>query len=129
MEYLLDTVTLVRYLSNTGKLPQKVKRIFDQAEKGLCTFSISTISIMEILYLAERKKIPISLEEVVEKIRLSSIYKIINLSTEIILAAQSVDFYELHDRLILATAKYLDIPIISSDTKFKEVEGIKVIWQ
>jgi PIN domain nuclease of toxin-antitoxin system len=128
MEYLLDTVTLIRYLSNTGKLPQKVKNIFDQADNGLCKFNISTISFMEILYLAERKKIPISLEEVVNKIRLSSIYKIINLSTEIVLTARSVDFYELHDRLILATAKYLDIPVISSDSKFKDVKGIKVTW-
>ncbi|MCP5105732.1 MAG: type II toxin-antitoxin system VapC family toxin [bacterium] len=44
------------------------------------------------------------------------------------MTAQSVKFYELHDRLILATAKYLDIPVVSSDTEFKKVEGIEIIW-
>jgi predicted nucleic acid-binding protein len=129
MEYLLDTVTLVRYLSNTGKLTGRVKKIFDEADNSQGSLCISTVSLMEILYLAEKKRINISLEEAVKKIQLSTIYSIIDLSTEIVLKAREVNFSELHDRLILATAKYLDIPIISSDDKFKEVEGIEVIWK
>lgn len=128
MEYLLDTVSLVRYLSNTGKISTKVKNIFDKAEKNQCSFFISTISFMEILYLSEKNRIPITLKETVEKIQLSTIYEVVDLSTEIILTAQTVDFYELHDRLILATAKYLGVPIISSDTKFNNVESIQTIW-
>lgn len=129
MEYLLDTVSLVRYLSNTGKISQKVKKIFDKADKNRCSFFISTISFMEIMYLSEKKRIPITLNETVEKIQLSTIYEVIDLSTEIVLTAQTVEFYELHDRLILATAKYLGVPIISSDTKFSDVEGIQTIWE
>ncbi|HLP48133.1 MAG TPA: type II toxin-antitoxin system VapC family toxin [Candidatus Kapabacteria bacterium] len=128
MDYLLDTVTLVRYLSKSGKLSEKVKKIFSEGDNGRCKFFISTISFMEILYLSERNKIPVSLEEVVEKIRLSTIYEVIDLSTEIVIEAKSVDFYEMHDRLILATAKYLNVPVISSDSKFKNVEGINVVW-
>jgi PIN domain nuclease of toxin-antitoxin system len=128
MDYLLDTVTLVRYLSNTGKLTKKVKTIFADTDKGDCKLFVSTISFMEILYLSERNRIPVSLEEVVEKVRLSTIYEIIDLSTEIVIEAKTIEFDELHDRLILATAKYLDIPVISSDSKFREVDGIDVIW-
>ncbi len=128
MEYLLDTVTLVRYLSNSGKLSPKVKEIFDCSERFECVFAISTISLMEIMYLAEKNRISISLEETLERIRFSTMYKIMNLSTEIIQTAQTVRFYEMHDRLILATAKYLNIPIISPDNQFKNIEGIEVIW-
>ena len=53
---------------------------------------------------------------------------IINLVPEILRVAQTIQFYELHDRLILATAKWLDIPVISSDSKFENVAGIRVIW-
>jgi len=129
MEYLLDTVTLVRYLTESGHLTREVRDIFEKADNNECQFYISTVSLMEILYLTEKNRIPISLEEVVEKIRLSNIYEVIDLSTEIILTAKSVNFHELHDRLILATAKYLDIPVISPDGQFNEVEGIEVIWQ
>jgi predicted nucleic acid-binding protein len=124
----LDTVTLVRYLTNSGKLSSKVKEIFDRSDRFECEFAISTISLMEIMYLAEKNRIPISLGEVLEKIRLFTMYNIINLSTEIRETAQSVRFYEMHDRLILATAKYLDIPIISPDAQFIHFEGIEVIW-
>jgi len=40
----------------------------------------------------------------------------------------AVYFNELHDRLILATAKWLDIPIISIDSKFKNIHDIETIW-
>ena len=129
MEYLLDTVTLVRYLTKSRNITAKVKIIFEKAEQNECKFFISTISFMEILYLSEKKRIPINLDEVVEKIKESTIYSVAALSTEIILTAQQVDFYELHDRMILATAKYLDLPLISPDRKFKEVGDIETIWK
>lgn len=128
MDYLLDTVSLIRYLSNTGKISQKAKEIFDKADDYQCKFFISTVSLMEILYLSEKNRIPITLNDAIEKIQLSTIYEVVDLSTEIILTAQTVDFYELHDRLILATAKYLEVPIISPDTEFKHVEGTRAIW-
>ncbi|MCW5213058.1 hypothetical protein VU04_09130 [Desulfobulbus sp. TB] len=42
--------------------------------------------------------------------------------------AEDIDFYALHDRLILATAKWLEVSVISSDGKFAAVEGIEVVW-
>jgi predicted nucleic-acid-binding protein len=56
MEYLLDTVSLVRYLSNTGKTSPKVREIFDKADKNQCSFFISTSSLMEIMYLSEKNR-------------------------------------------------------------------------
>ncbi len=53
---------------------------------------------------------------------------IIDLNPDILKVAELIHFFELHDRLILATAKWLDIPIISSDKAFQDVLGIKVIW-
>ncbi len=52
---------------------------------------------------------------------------IINLNTEILRVAETMDFPELHDRLILAAAKWLAVPVISSDRAFVGVPGIDVI--
>ena len=52
----------------------------------------------------------------------------VNLNSDIVKTAESIKFYELHDRLILSTAKWLEIPIISSDKRFKEISMIKTIW-
>jgi len=80
------------------------------------------------MYLAEKKRIPIDLPETLRRIESSSKYMIVNLTPEILNVAQTINFYELHDRLILATAKWLDVPLISSDSKFGMVPGIRVIW-
>jgi hypothetical protein len=63
-----------------------------------------------------------------ERLETSTKYLIVNLSPEILRVAETIEFDELHDRLILATARWLDIPILSSDDKFDHVPGIAVIW-
>ena len=75
-----------------------------------------------------RSRIPITLKETLDSLNTSSIYQIVNLTPEILIVAEKVAFFELHDRLILATAKWLDVPIISSDRRFAEVEGLTTIW-
>jgi len=55
-------------------------------------------------------------------------YIIADLTPDILKVAETVEFYELHDRLILATAKWLGIQIISSDSEFDKVGGIRVLW-
>jgi predicted nucleic acid-binding protein len=50
------------------------------------------------------------------------------LSPDILRVAETIEFHELHDRLILATAKWLGVKIISSDSEFRKVEGIEVLW-
>jgi hypothetical protein len=44
------------------------------------------------------------------------------------LKAETIQFYELHDRLILGTVKYLGLSILSSDERFDEVNEISRIW-
>jgi PIN domain nuclease of toxin-antitoxin system len=75
----------------------------------------------------EKKRIAIDLQQTLNLINSSRYYNIINLTPEILLTAETIEFYELHDRLILATAKWLDIPIISSDSLFPKLPNIIVI--
>ena len=125
MQYLLDTVTIIRHFSEIGKLGKKAQEILDNEDNA---FVISVVSLMEILYLSEKRRIKIDLIETLNRIELSSLYQIADLTSDILKVANDLHFHELHDRLILATAKWLDIPIISSDEKFKSVDGIKVFW-
>lgn len=129
MQYLLDTVTIVRHFSGRGRIGRTAAHILDTIEERDDLLVISVISLMEIMYLAERNRITIDLSETLERIESSSKYMIVNLSPEILRVAETIDFYELHDRLILATARWLDIPVISSDEAFEAVPGIDVIWE
>jgi PIN domain nuclease of toxin-antitoxin system len=126
MEYLLDTVTLIRHFTGSGKIGKTASQILSSSSEH--KFLISVVSLMEILYLSEKNRIEINLEETLDKINSSSLYSVIDLTPQILEMAQSVKFYELHDRLILSTAKWLGIPVISSDEEFETVDNMEIIW-
>ncbi len=52
----------------------------------------------------------------------------VDLNHHVLRVATTIDFPELHDRLILATAKWMEIGVLSSDRAFRDVDGIDVIW-
>lgn len=128
MQYLLDTVTVIRFFSSSGKIGNKARMILNNCIESNAHFNISVISLMEILYLSEKMRIKLSLSKTIDIISNSSLYSIVNLSPEILIIAENIDFYELHDRMILATAKWLNTPIISSDKRFDEIKSVNRIW-
>ncbi len=82
MQYLLDTVTVVRHFSGKGKIGSAAALILDAIEERNDLFVISVISLMEIMYLAEKCRIDINLSETLSRINASSKYNIINLFPE-----------------------------------------------
>ena len=89
MQYLLDTVTIIRHFTEIGKLGQKAQEILNGAEN---TFLISVVSLMEILYLSEKRRIDIDLRETLNGIELSSLYSIVDLTPDILKTATNLFF-------------------------------------
>ena len=125
MKYLLDTVTVIRHFANTGNIGHTARTLLAESGNQFC---ISVISLMEILYLAEKRRIKINLSQTIERIKSQPSFQIVALTEDILKIAENVHFRELHDRLIIATAKWLKAPIITSDTEMKQLKNIKVIW-
>jgi len=84
---------------------------------------------MELLYLSEMKRVELQLDELVEVVSSSTNYEIIPVHSEVVLAAASIDDVpELHDRVIVGTAKWLDVPILTSDRAIKQSKHVQTIW-
>ena len=128
MQYLLDTNAIIRHFAQVSRLGVRAKEIIIQGEQDQHQLFVSIISLMEIMYLAEKNRIPLSLDEILENINSKKCYSIVEFDVDILREAANIQFYELHDRLILATAKHLGTPIISSDQEFAAIENIEVIW-
>ena len=128
MEYLADTVTVIRHFSETGKIGKRAFEVINGIERGEHHCYVSTISLVEILYLSEKRRIDISLEKTLEKIKGSENYSVISLTAQIVKIAESIDFPEIFDRLIISTAKYLKIPILTSDKKISSVNFVETVW-
>ena len=129
MEYLADTVTVIRHFSETGKIGKRAFEIITGTERGEHHCYVSTISLVEILYLSEKRRIDISLEKTLERIKDSENYSVISLTAQIVKLAESIDFPEIFDRLIISTAKYLKIPILTSDKKISSANFIETVWK
>ncbi len=128
MEYLADTVAIIRHLSGTGKIGKAAKEILKAADRGENIVYISIISLVEIMYLSEGHKIPVDFKTTHNKILKSENYQIIDLDMGIVEVAKGVKDLELHDRLIVATAKYLKIPILTCDISIQDSDAIEAIW-
>ena len=128
MHFLADTVAIIRHFANVGKIGKAARSILLDADNGKNKILISIISMVEILYLSERNRIPLNLEEMRSKLLHLDNYEIVDLDLEIVETARNVKGLELHDRLIVSTALSLNAPILTSDKIISASGDIDVIW-
>ena len=84
---------------------------------------------MEILYLSEAKRIDVRLPEVINLTLASTNYAIVPIDADIVLTAATIDDVpELHDRILVATASSLGIPLLTSDYVIAGSKHVQVIW-
>ena len=127
-EYVADTMALVIHLEKR-KLPSNVKQIFNSADAGKTIIHLPSIVFAEILYLSEKKRISLTLPDVRKHFAAFPNYRETHLSFEIIENAKQItDIPELHDRLIAATAKYLNLELITNDPKIQNSASVKTVW-
>lgn len=128
MDYLADTVIIVRHFANQGKIGKRAKSILNNVNTGSDTLIMSIISFVEILYLSEKNRININFDELRKVIEPLDNYEVVDLNLDIVESAKHIHGLELHDRLIVATAKFYDIPILTSDQEIINYKSVKTIW-
>ena len=129
MDYLVDTVALVRHLRAARGLGFRARSILRQADRGQHRVFISGVTLMEILYLSEKKRIPIDLESVRNLLIERDNYQVVPVGIDVVATAALIDDVpELHDRLIVATAKWLQIAILTNDPVISASKHVETIW-
>jgi PIN domain nuclease of toxin-antitoxin system len=126
--YVADTRAIVLYLEKR-KLPANVKVIFNHTAQGKYTMYFSAVSLMEIGYLSEKRRIDISVSSVLKLAEENNNFIIHSLDTATIIEAFKIKTIpELHDRLIAATASVLKAELITNDPVISRSNYIKTIW-
>ena len=128
MQYLADTVAIISHFASVGKIVKAAKSILQDADNGTNKILISIISMVEILYLSERNRVPLNLEEMRRKLLYLDNYEIIDLDLDIVETARTVQGLELHDRLIVSTALSLNVPVLTSDQIITDSGQVDVFW-
>ena len=131
--YVTDTHALLWHILGSKRLSSRAKSIFEDTDKGRGQIYIPAIALVEIVYLMEKAKIPPeSVENVIKlfdshpknytlaQITPPTIHALISVPRELI--------PEMPDRIIMATAAELGLPLITKDSKIKAAKVVKVIW-
>ena len=129
MDYLADTVAIVRHLRRHPAMGRQAAIIFQEADQGLHRIYLSAITLMEVLYLSEAGRIDLHLDELVAAVSRASNYEVVPVDADVILAAVGIDDVpELHDRIIVATARHLGVPILTGDRVIAASQHVQTLW-
>lgn len=113
------------------KLGRAARKLFEQAEARRATIYVPTLVLVELGNEIHRGRIAIegSFDSWVEALFSSRGFAPIELTTTIVLRAERLyAIPERSDRLIAATARELDLPLITRDPEIERAAGVRTIW-
>ncbi|OGK11712.1 hypothetical protein A2954_05325 [Candidatus Roizmanbacteria bacterium RIFCSPLOWO2_01_FULL_37_12] len=128
MFYVVDTHTFLWYLTDSLLLSRKARALFDLADKGKAIIVIPAIVILEAIDILDKKKIRFDFETLIAKIQVSNNFIFSDLNWSLIIEVNKLKgFKDLHDRVIIATAKVFDAHLISKDGLLRK-SYVRTIW-
>ncbi len=120
---VVDTHALIWYLFGDSRLSATARGEIESAAASGERIAISTISLVEIVYLIEKRRIDAAtFDQVLGQLNSGMLFVEIVVDRPVILAMRAVDHMqvpELPDRVIAATAVRLGLPLISRDRKIQ----------
>jgi len=127
--FITDTHSFLWFLAKDKKISKKVLEIFRACDAGKEVVVVPSIVLLECLRICERKRVELEFQEIMRKIQGSSNYPIYPLDEDLILKCQNISqIPELHDRVIVATARLLNAPLITKDAKIIDSKVVETIW-
>lgn len=129
MNFVTDTHALLWWFTDSPKITAKVSAIFEKCERGENIIFVPSIVIAEALSIFDKKRIAFNFKKLFKNIHDSENFILVALDYSILLKMINLkDISELHDKIIVSTAKYLNIPIITKDEFLQRLPNVKTIW-
>ena len=85
--------------------------------------------VAEALSIFDKRRLAFDFKKLFRKIANSENYVIISLDLPILQEMVALkDIPELHDKIIVSTAKYLEVPLITKDSVIQNLSHLKTVW-
>jgi PIN domain nuclease of toxin-antitoxin system len=129
MNFVADTHALLWWFTDSPRISSKASEIFEECEKGESIIFIPSIVIAEALSIFDKKRLSFDFKNLFKKIKASENFVLIALDYPILEKMVALkEIPELHDKIIVSTAKYLKVPIVTKDKTLHKLPSIKTIW-
>ena len=132
-EYVTDTHALYWHLTHDARLSQQARRILSAADLGRQRIHVSAISLVEMVYLVERGRLDADAVETVFSLldADNGSYVVAALDVPVARALQQISraaIPDMPDRIIAATARALDLPLITRDERMIAASVVTSVW-
>lgn len=127
--YVIDTVAFIYYLAEL--LHGKVEKIFQSAERGDVKLIIPSISIGEAIYVFKKQKKSRADDEIskmLENLGKCAYIDVKELELQDWKNVAASKIPELHDRMVVATAKKFNVPLITNDSEIIKSGEVRTVW-
>jgi len=114
--YVVDTHVLIWYFTGSKRLKPALREKIDETRAQNGRLLVPTIVLAEALDIAEKGRVQFDFAEMYRVIREEQEFEIVSLSPEIfntVIQVQNIP--ELHDRIIVATARFYGAGILTKD--------------
>jgi len=126
-----DTHALVFHAAGTGKLGPRAAAFFDRCERRAAILYVPTIVIWECSLLARVSRINLrrTVRAFFDDLFSNPAYQPIDVTPQQIYLADELRFNrDPFDAIICATARSVDLPLITRDADIRRSGVVKVIW-
>jgi PIN domain nuclease of toxin-antitoxin system len=126
-----DTHALIFHAAGTGKLGPRATAFFDRCERRAAILYVPTIVIWECSLLARVSRINLrrTVRAFFDDLFSNPAYQPIDITPQQIYLADELRFNrDPFDALICATARTVDLPLITRDADIRGSGVVKVIW-
>lgn len=90
---------------------------------------VPTLVLAELTYIAQKKKVEVKVDEVLNKISQGDGFAVVSFDLVIFQTMLTLlDKWEIHDRIISATACYYKAKLITRDEVLRNCDEVKTVW-
>lgn len=129
MPFVTDTHPFLWYLAEDERLSRAARGVFERADDGDVVVVIPSIVLAESVRVFEKRRLALSFDDIIAKLAAASNYPIAALDLRVVSMLRSIPkLPELHDRIIVATARLLDASLITKDTAIRASGYVRTVW-
>ncbi|MEC4982606.1 MAG: PIN domain-containing protein [Oscillatoria sp. PMC 1068.18] len=127
--YVVDSHTWLWFLTRNKNLSELGRQILRQAQGGEVRVFIPTIVLAEIANIIRKKKLELTIEEVLERIVRGDGFSVATFDLAVFQVMTTLpQSWDIHDKIIAATACFYEATLITRDEVLLNSDIVVTVW-